>query len=290
MADAVFHIKVISSIDMNPVAVAGSVAPDIFYYYNFTHPEEEKGNLIGDRIHGGRHVELLSSFVENIKLFKDSTLFNFFKGLLSHLIVDSFIHHYIIARAGKYPRGRNEHWHHKILEMQIDHELLKHTGGSFKKYHDLIKEPPGYVIKFFAESLETIYGLKFSLYNTIRESFRDMKYLLTFFRDPLRVKRFVFSPLSSLFNMPLFYMFYPPSSMYQDPMNIKREKFVNPLDGDWTSLSVFEIFDLSVKITGLYIEKFKRYIYGNDRFPSRISKILKVEEGINLKRLNLQED
>lgn len=125
---------------------AGTIAPDIFYYYHILNPKRSlRAQVWGDLHHHENVVELVLNFLDIIKsteegLYRDRMI-AFTLGYICHCAVDIVTHPYIFFISGDYYNKDPEissaaQYNHLRVEFALDSFLLDYRWGMSAKEYD----------------------------------------------------------------------------------------------------------------------------------------------------------
>lgn len=258
-------------IDKKELLKTSSQCMDVLFFYNIT--KFNKGKRIrdfGEYFHDNFTYEFFETLINYIKYNgygSNKDVMAFLYGMLSHYILDSNIHPFIIYKTG------NKNMLHPEVESYFDNYLIKLKEGiipykfkcynycfNIKKLDDTLKE----VINFTYKEVFNINNMsKFYL-----KSIKDMKSFYRIFRyDPTGIKYKFYNfvdlicPKSFRRKSPLSYHLKIDESYY----NLEHKTWYNPTSKKIKSnKSILEIYTHSLNEAVTTINNINEYIY-NDK-------------------------
>ncbi len=246
----------------------GSQGPDPFFYYHFWPWQKEKRLIkIGEWLHKFKCDDFLKEFIIYAKKIKSQYLLAYLYGYLSHYILDSHTHPFII-----YKSGFQDHKHQK-LEIIIDTLIAKKEKGidtvtvPVTTYLTLKKGLDETIIKMYLTLLNKVYGESFNILNVkeeeINQAYFDMLRALNFFFDPYGLKNKVLGKLISPYS-------YQRDIAPKDYLNLQKKEWSHPIDPKENSnLSFLELYQKA-------FEKGKKVMHVIDLYMSDQEKIENV--------------
>ena len=171
----------------------GSMSPDLFYYDFHIPGESESAASISEAIHGRNGEDNMSHVFRMLRSprleEKNSGLFSFLAGHLTHMAADSFYHPLIYSVSGNYydpdHKERNlAERRHRIFESCMDLYFLKQTGETLTSFHLIEKLLPGKnkeaILSFYASSLSDYTSANDTLHRA-RRSLKKCVFLIRSF-------------------------------------------------------------------------------------------------------------
>lgn len=263
---------------------------DVLFFYNLTNFKKgKKMREFGEFFHRHKTFEFFDTLIQYIKYndFQyDPEVMAFLYGMLSHYVLDSTMHPYVVYRTGYYDKENEETYKYNQLHGEME--------SYFDNYLVMIREnrrPWKFKCHKFCFNVPKIgNGLKEVMDFTYKEvwgidgfhkyyltSVRQMKFFYHIFRyDPWGFKRKFYQlidkcfPKSFLRKVPLSY--YMNMSENKWFLNLEHKKWYNPTDKRTKSTdSLLEIYTSSLDTTVKMIREINQYLYYDKR--------------INLKRL-----
>lgn len=253
---------------------------DILYFYNITN------------LKSGKHIREFGYHTQKVKSYEFfSTLINYIKynghqynpqviaylyGMLSHYVLDSTIHPYIIYKTGSFDKKRKETYKynhlHNEMESYFDNYLLTIRNGinphKFKCHQFCFN-----VDSFNPELIEVMnftYKEVFNFHNFndyYLTSLKQMKFFYKIFRyDPLGLKKVIYifvdfiSPKNLLRKVPLSYHINKKGK--REFLNLEHNKWYNPTDKRTKSNeSILELYTKALDKTTKMIQEINQYLY-----------------------------
>lgn len=253
---------------------------DVLFFYNLANLKKgKKVRDFGEFFHRHKVFEFFETLINYIKYndFQyDSEVMAFLYGMLSHYILDSTIHPYVVYRTGHYDKHdkstyKYNQWHGE-MESYFDNYLvmIRENKEPWKfKCHEFcfntkkigtgLKEVMNFTYK-------EVWGIdNFSDYYLI--SIKQMKFFYRIFRyDPFGLKRKFYQvvdficPRSLLRTVPLSYYMNMKKNRWF--LNLEHKKWYNPTDKRTSSTkSLLELYTTSLDQTVNTIREINQYLY-----------------------------
>ncbi len=166
--------------------------------------------------------------------FEDRNIRLFLYGYISHHILDSYIHPYIMQFCGDFLPVRNRTWVHGIIETLLDAYLIKkneHISPQKYKIHDdfkFIKLDNTNLVKIMDMTFDEVYNFK-NIGKKINMSFNSLENYVYIYRyDPNKIKRRLSSVADNVVGYDSSKFFYDEHDLY------KLQAYLNSSNSIWT--------------------------------------------------------
>lgn len=253
---------------------------DVLFFYNITNIKKGKDiRNFGYRSQKIKTYDFFSTLINYIKYNNyqyDPQVMAYLYGMLSHYVLDSTMHPYIIYKTGVYNKEDKATYKynflHNELETYFDNYLLAIRKGikpyKFKcykfcfnvdNYSKSLKEVMDFTYK-------EIYGID-NFHRYYFKASRQMKFFYKIFRyDPIGIKRFGYSvidlicPRSLIRKVPLSY--YMNDKKWKSFLNLEHKVWYNPTDKRTKSKqSMLELYTYALDKTSNMIQEINKYLY-----------------------------
>lgn len=267
-------------IDSKELLKTSAQSMDVLFFYNLTNFKKgKKMRDFGHFFHRHKTFEFLETLINYIKYngFQyDPEVIAFLYGMVSHYILDSTIHPYVVYRTGYFDKDNKETYKYNQLHGEME--------SYFDDYLVMIREnmkPWKFKCHDFCFNVEKIGdGLKEVMDFTYREvwnidhfhtyyltSIRQMKFFYRVFRyDPFGFKRKFYQlvdfvcPKSLLRKVPLSYRMKMQENKWF--LNLEHKRWYNPTDKRTTSTeSLLEIYTSSLDHCVKTIREINQFLY-----------------------------
>jgi len=257
---------------------------DVLFFYNLTNLKKgKKMRDFGEFFHRHKAFEFFETLINYIKYngFQyDSEVMAFLYGMISHYILDSTMHPYVVYRTGYFDKEDKETYKYNQFHGEME--------SYFDNYLVMIREnmkPQKFKCHNFCFNVNNIGdGLKEVIDFTYREvwgvdhfhtyyltAIRQMRFFYRVFRyDPSGLKRKFYQlidficPKYLLRKTPLSY--HMPMRKNQWFLNLEHKKWYNPTDKRTASnQSLIEIYTSSLDTTVKTIREINQYLYYNKK-------------------------
>ncbi len=263
---------------------------DVLFFYNITN--FKKGKVMrdfGHYFHNHKTLEFFSTLIHYIKLNHhqyDPEVMAFLYGMLSHYVLDSTMHPYVIYKTGHFKKSDPDTYkynhRHADLEAYFDNYLIRLKGNKKPnkfKYHKHCFNVDD-INKGLVEVMDFTYKEVFGISNFHKYYLKSIKQMRFFFRvfryDPTGIKKFGYSivdfvcPRSLLRKVSLSYNINTKNK--KQWLNLEHKTWYNPTDKRTRSnKSLLEIYTHSLNKTVTMIKQINQYLY--------------YDKNINIKRI-----
>jgi len=175
MADFFLHTQLIEDIyQKNPeykllgYAKIGAQGPDPFYYVLKSKYQKESMNLADD-MHDSKINEFLIAITDYVKAHQTDILLAYYKGFLTHFVLDVNIHPYIYYYTGEYfvdrPKTYKFRGYHLRFERSVDIAYIRNRyhqeARMFHKRSRIlpIKDTPSEIRELHQKVASLVYGV-----------------------------------------------------------------------------------------------------------------------------------
>lgn len=253
---------------------------DVLFFYNITNFKKgKKIREFGYRSQKIKTYEFFSTLINYIK-YNDHQynpqVMAYLYGMLSHYVLDSTVHPFIIYKTGNFNKKDKETYKynhlHNEMESYFDNYLLTIREGmnphKFKCYQFCFN-----VDSFDKELIEVMdftYQEVFHIHNFHEYYFKAMKQMKFFYRvfryDPIGYKKAFYglvdfvSPKSFLRKVPLSYHISKKGK--KAFLNLEHKRWYNPTDKRTKSNeSILELYTKALGKTSHMIQEINQYLY-----------------------------
>ncbi|MBE6147325.1 MAG: hypothetical protein E7168_03200 [Firmicutes bacterium] len=253
---------------------------DVLFFYNLTNFKKgKKVRDFGTYFHNHKTYDFFETLINYIKYnhFQyDSDVMAFLYGLISHYILDSNMHPYIIYRTGEFDKNDKSTYKYNQLHGEVESffdDYMVTIREGILSYHfpchqfcfNLPKLGDG-LIEVMDFTYKEVFGIP-SFHEYYIKSVSQMKFFFRIFRyDPIGVKKAFFSiidflcPRSLLRKAPLSY--HMKLRKYESYLNLEHKPWYNPVDKRTKSTkSLLEIYTGSLNQTVEVIHQLNQYFY-----------------------------
>ena len=259
-----------------------SQSTDVLFFYNLV--SLKKGKKIRDFgvfTQKAKSYEFFSTLINYIKyndLIYNPEVIAYLYGMLSHYVLDSTIHPYIIYQTGVFnKKAKNTYKYnmlHEQLETYIDNYFISIREGikpnKFKcyKYCFKIDDLDKDLVEVIDFTYKQVFGID-SFHKYYLKSIKQMKSFYKVFRyDPIGIKKIFYNlidlicPRNMLRKSPLSYKM---KSM-KDYLNLEHNIWYNPTDKKIKSNeSVIELYTKALDKTANMINEINQFFYYDKR-------------------------
>ena len=280
---------------------------DVLFFYNLTNLKKgKKMRDFGSYFHRHKSYDFFSTLVNYIKYNHyqyHPEVIAFLYGMLSHYVLDSTIHPYVIYRTGEYDKkDKNTYRYNQLhgeMESYFDNYLImirEHQRPYKFKCHDFcfnVDTLSSDLIEVMDFTYREVFGLdKFHTYYL--KAISQMRFFFRVFRyDPIGWKRFSFSfidlvcPKSLLRKTPLSY--HMKMHKYTWFLNLEHKKWYNPTDKRTSSTkSLLELYTEALSKTVTMIEEINQFFYYDKKI--NLKKVLGNQNYITGKDCSKQKE
>lgn len=210
---------------------------------------------------------------------QDNILFSFFYGTLTHYVLDSTFHPYIIYKTGVYKKNNSRTHHyqglHRHLEMQIDKyffqkdNTIPFSKAKLYKIYDNVKKPS----KNLTNSLNDIFYKTFYKKNIGKIYFSSLKrwrFLKKYIvRDPYGIKYKIYKMIDNIFkHSKIQYCSNFVNDITTTDLNIKHKSWYNPANKKLIyNYSIDELFSKAEQKYLNILTKLEDKQYSDENFP-----------------------
>ncbi|MDD6223963.1 MAG: zinc dependent phospholipase C family protein [bacterium] len=253
---------------------------DVLFFYNITNFKKgKKVRAFGSYFHQNKVYEFFSTLINYIKYNHyqyDPEIIAFLYGMLSHYVLDSTIHPYVIYKTGEYKkedRSTYKYNHkHADLEAYFDNYLIRLKEGiiphRFKvhQYCFNVKDLDSKLIEVMDFTYREVFGIS-NFHNYYLKSIQQMKLFFRIFRyDPWGLKKMGYCvidflcPLSLLRKISLSYHIKMRGKL--EYLNLDHKIWYNPTDKRIRSrASLLDLYTKSLYKTVKMIQEINQFFY-----------------------------
>lgn len=260
-----------------------SQSTDAFIFYNLLKKKDQKIRDFQAFFHNNKSQEFFINLVNYIKYnnyYQNSEIMAFLYGFISHYVLDSKLHPFIIYKTGVFNESdvstykyRNKH---EYMENFLDNYMIKQreniTPYSFKFYDYSFDLTP-----FSKELIEVIdYAFKetfnfhnFSIYyyKSLKDMHRALKYLRY---DKYGIKMFCYKTIDKLTSNKTFKLqaisYHTPLKDEFDYLNNNHSTWIHPcLKREKHNESFIELYSIALKDTKKIITDVNSYLKGTKK-------------------------
>ena len=251
---------------------------DVLFFYNLVNIKQgKKIRNFGYYTQKTKSYLFFSTLINYIKyndLIYNKQVIAYLYGMLSHYVLDSTIHPFIIYKTGVFKKNKKETYKynmlHEELETYIDNYLIRTRMGikpnKFKCYNYCfnIKEFDKELIEVIDFTYKEVYGIK-NFHKYYLKSIKQMKMFYRVFRyDPTGIKKILYSltdyicPKKVLRKSPLSYK----TKNMKQYLNLEHSTWYNPTDKRIKSnKSALELYTNALNKTANMINEINQYFY-----------------------------
>lgn len=271
-------------IDQKELLKTSAQNMDVLYFYNILNIKKGKRiREFGHYFHSNQTLNFFETMINYIKYNGygyHPEVMAFLYGMISHYILDSTLHPYVIYKTGIFdPKNKDTYKYnqkHDELENFFDNYLVKTKEGILPwKFpcHEFC-----FNVENFSDTLTEVinftYKEVFGIQNMSKFYFKAIVQMKNFYRlfryDPLKIKNkaakvFDFITPKSIVKIDVvsYYMKVKPSLHY---LNLDHKTWYYPTDKRTKSKkSMIEIYSVSIKRTIEVINEINGYIYDNKK-------------------------
>lgn len=282
MADFFLHSQLINEIykkhENDPYlayAKMGAQGPDPFYYVIKSEIQKQSMNLADD-MHDSLVNQLLITLTNYVKSHNDEILRAYFKGFLTHFILDVNIHPYIYYYTGEYisddPSTYKYRGYHLRFERAVDMAYIRfryhQSAPSFHQRDRVIpaKEVPVEIKEMMKHVAKEVYQVD-DVDKLYEHGYQTMRKLLKFLvSDKTGIKKIILR-IADIFMKPSpillrDYPYHRKDKKY-DYLNLEHDTWYHPITNKPITLSVIDIYQQALDEASHTIEKVFAYIDGD---------------------------
>lgn len=253
---------------------------DILFFYNITNFKKgKKIREFGYRSQKIKTYDFFSTLINYIKYNNhqyNPQVMSYLYGMLSHYVLDSTIHPFIIYKTGNFNKKdkstyKYNHLHAEI-ESYFDNYLLTIREGINPhkfKCHEFCFNIDNFnkeLIEVMDFTYKEVYGIK-NFHNYYLTASKQMKFFYKVFRyDPLGIKKKFYyiidfiSPKQYLRKVPLSYHINKKGK--KEFLNLEHKQWYNPTDKRTKSNeSILELYTKALSKTTKMIQEINQYLY-----------------------------
>lgn len=256
---------------------------DPFIFYNLPFKKGEKTRDFQHYFHTNKSQEFFINLVNYIKYndyYQNSEIMAFLYGFISHYVLDSTIHPFIIYKTGVFDKNNEDTFKyqggHTLMENFLDNYLIKqreHITPYEFKFYDFCFD----FTKFSKELVEVInYAFKetfnFDNFGTYyQKALKDMYFYLKYFRyDKYGIKMKIYKGVDKLTRPITFKLqtisYYTPLKDDKNYLNNNHTIWYNPVSKkDKHKESFVELYSISLFKTKNIIRDVNSYLKGNEK-------------------------
>lgn len=221
---------------------------DLLYFIKFRDLIKFHSNsLIVDKLQDTNFSKIVKAFEDFLLSDADINVKSFFYGYLTHHIVDSIFHPFIIYESGEYEHTKETKKYqgkHAILESVIDYLLVDNINEIYKeipklKIDNTFKSKINYCF-------ESVYSIK-NVGNMLVTNMNNVRgFLRVYRRDKTGIKRLGYCIVDKVTGKKTeFLSFHYPSEYLQVDLN-KKEKWCNPVDKKEHESSIMDLYNAAL--------------------------------------------
>lgn len=253
---------------------------DILFFYNITNFKKgKKVREFGYKSQKIKTYEFFSTLINYIKYNNhqyNPQVIAYLYGMLSHYVLDSTMHPFIIYKTGNFDKSDKETYKynhlHNEMESYFDNYLLTIREGinprKFKCYDFCfnVDEFDDSLIEVMDFTYKEVFGIN-DFHKYYLKASKQMKFFYRIFRyDPTGIKKLFYrgidlvSPKSLLRKVPLSYHI-----SYKDKkwfLNLEHKKWYNPTDKrSKSNESILELYTKALAKTSNMIQEINQFLY-----------------------------
>lgn len=253
---------------------------DILFFYNITNLKKgKKVREFGYKSQKIKTYEFFSTLINYIKYNNhqyNPQVISYLYGMLSHYVLDSTTHPFIIYKTGNFDKNDKETYKynhlHNEMESYFDNYLLTIREGidphKFKCYDFCfnVDEFDDSLIEVMDFTYREVFGIN-NFHKYYLKASKQMKFFYRVFRyDPTGIKKLFYksvdlvSPKSLLRKVPLSYHI-----SYKDKkwfLNLEHKKWYNPTDKrSKSNESILELYTKALAKTTNMIQEINQFLY-----------------------------
>lgn len=253
---------------------------DSFYFYKFYSFTKKNKRIrhLAKRVHNTHTNEFFITMIDYIKnnnLGNNSSVIAALYGLLSHYVLDSTIHPYVVHYSGKFSKKDKSTWKnnakHTKIETALDKYIIKNNLNGNPRNYKLYKYIDFHLTNELKNTLDYSFKKVFKFNNFSKyyqKSIQDMKFVLHYGRyDPLGIALFFYKFAFKIKkNMkdprPISYKY----KVEEDYFNLKKDVWTFPTDKNIKSnKTLLELYDDAFKSYLNLIKRIDEHLYQNKK-------------------------
>lgn len=253
---------------------------DILFFYNITNFKKGKSvREFGYKSQKIKTYEFFSTLINYIKYNNhqyNPQVISYLYGMLSHYVLDSTMHPFIIYKTGNFNKNDKETYKynhlHNEMESYFDNYLLTIREGinphKFKCYDFCfnVDEFDSDLIEVMDFTYREVFGIN-DFHKYYLKASKQMKFFYRVFRyDPMGIKKLFYkgidfiSPKSLLRKVPLsYYISYKDKKRF---LNLEHKRWYNPTDKrSKSNESILELYTKALAKTTDMIHEINQFLY-----------------------------
>jgi len=264
------------------ILTTAAQSADPFYFYNILSQSKKNKKIrkIATKVHNTKINDLFITMIKYIKannLEHNSSVMAYLYGLISHYILDSTIHPFVLFKTGKFKKADPSTWKysglHHDLEMNFDRYIietkLQENPFKYRFYKALDNRLSPEILRLLDHSFYQVFKIK-DYSRKYQKSISDMKRALWFFRyDPYGIKLFFYRlirPFRKGKLDPLVISYSLKTNRERDYFNLAKQTWNYPTNKKIKSnKSLIELYDEALKKTVSLIKELDKYLYENKK-------------------------
>lgn len=288
--------EISSKVDLKRIKMFAQ-SSDSLMFYNLCIPSSKKIRKIHSKLHTSNTNLFFNNLLNFVKVhnINDSDTYSFIIGFISHYVLDSTIHPYIIFKTGIFNKKiKNTYKYnniHYFMETFIDNDMIKRRDNTnpYKFNFNTIFDK-----RKFSNELDDV--IDYTFYSTFKvrdmgdkyyKSLRQMKrFLNTYRKDPYGIKKVFYKLLDtftpkSVFRFEALSYYYPLEDKHNF-LNNDHNTWNNPADNTITSDESFvDLYIKSIEEARYIIIKVFDYLNGEDIDLDELFKNKSYVSGLN---------
>lgn len=218
-------------------------------------------------------IAYLQTSVESKLIYNNKSVKAFLYGYISHHILDSYFHPFIMQYTPDYLPVKGRPWMHGEIEALYDALFIVNKHGmaarKYKIHKDFAYNMPisDGLISIIDKELSNVYGIK-NCGEKLREIFRSIDNHMRLYRyDPIGFKTMFASFTEPIVQIGAFHFFYGSTDLNKINLykNVERKEWKNIYNGELSTNSFNDIYEKAMTetvyiINGIEYELEKQYI------------------------------
>ncbi len=251
----------------------------LFFYKHLNIIPSKKINKLGKYAHRNNvnlYFKNIITYIKKHSLQNNSECLAFLYGSITHYILDSNLHPYIIYKTGSYNK-KNIHTYkynglHTKLEYGLDSFLYELDNN--KKYRKYNVQKYLFPKVIFSKKLDKCIDYTFAntfsvnnMSNIYNKSYNDYKSSFKYlFQDPFKIKFYLYNLFDKISGNRIRNTKYHTTSQDLDLeyLNLKKETWINPCNKKFKSKdSILDLYNEAINKSVLLITNINKYFNGN---------------------------
>lgn len=259
---------------------------DVLFFYNlFSLKHGKKIRNFGEFFHNNKSYDFFSTLINYIKYNNyqyNPDVISFLYGMLSHYVLDSNLHPYVVYKTGMYDKNNKETYKynmkHNIMENYIDCyivSLKENTKCKNFKCYNYCFNVTGLnksLIEVIDFTYNEVFGIK-EFHKYYLKSIKQMKKFYKLFRyDPIGIKKGFYGfvdlvcPKSLLLKKPLSFNIKLSNEKSKYYLNLNNKTWYYPTDKKIKSKeSVLDIYNRCIDQTINIIKEINKFLYYDEK-------------------------